>query len=167
MAKIINEFPLLRPLPPRTNRLPPRYIDKLIRSNNKEVSKFIDNHQGIIDNSTDGYLIINYPHDFDRAVAKLRTYLKYDNSAVTTCKFNGEPIVNYYFNHLRSMDDIYAGLDEVFACEIKPFKLIFRISGVFEASDMFGDYTYTAEQVHWNTNKDIKPIIIKTRDDLK
>ena len=65
------------------------------------------------------------------------------------------------------MDDIYAGLDEVFACEIKPFKLIFRISGVFEASDMFGGYTYTAEQVYWNTNKDIKPIIIKTRDDLK
>ena len=30
MAKIVNEFPLLRPLPPSTNMLPPRYIDKFI-----------------------------------------------------------------------------------------------------------------------------------------
>ena len=35
------------------------------------------------------------------------------------------------------------------------------------ASDMFGCYTYTAEQLHWNTNKDIKTIIIKIPDDLK
>ena len=61
MAKIVNEFPLLGPLPPSTNKLPPRYIDKLTKSNNKEVSESIDNHQGTIDNSTDRYLIINYP----------------------------------------------------------------------------------------------------------
>ena len=47
MVKIANEFPLFKPLPPSTNRLPPRYIDQLIRSNNKEVIVFIDNHQGI------------------------------------------------------------------------------------------------------------------------
>ena len=70
-------------------------------------------------------------------------------------KLIGEPIVNYYFNHLSLMDDIYAGFDEALACEIKSFKLTFRISGVFKASDLLDGYTYTAEQVHWNTNKDI------------
>ena len=65
------------------------------------------------------------------------------------------------------MDDIYAALDEVFTCEIKPFKINFRLSGEFEAGDMFGWYTYTAEQIYWNINTDTKPIIIKTRDDLK
>ena len=64
------------------------------------------------------------------------------------------------------MDDIWARLEEVLACEIKPFKLNFRISGVFEASNLFGDYTYSAEQVYWNTNTENRPIIIKTRDYL-
>lgn len=45
MAMIINEFLLLRPLPPSNNRLLPRYLDKLIRSNNKEVSEFINNNK--------------------------------------------------------------------------------------------------------------------------
>ena len=87
---------------------------------------------------------------------------------ITTGRLNGEPILNYYYyNHLRSMDDIWVGLDEVFACEIKPFKLSFRISiRPFEVYNMFADYTYSAEQVFWSTNKDNRPIIIKTRDDL-
>lgn len=125
MRQIIEAFPLLRPIPPSTNKILQRYIDKLIKANNKEIAQFIDEHQGTIDNSTDGYLIINYPHDFKYAVSRLQAYLKYDNTAITTGKLNGEPIVNYYYNHLRSMDDIWVGLEEVFACEIKPFKLNF------------------------------------------
>lgn len=58
------------------------------------------------------------------------------------------------------MNNVFAGLDEVFACEIKPFKLSFRISGVFELSNMFGNYNYTAEQIFWNS--DYRRIIIKT-----
>lgn len=65
------------------------------------------------------------------------------------------------------MDDIYAALDEVFACEIKTFKLIFRVSGVFEVSDIFGCYSYITEQIYWNTNTDYKTIIVKSWDDLK
>ena len=49
---------------------------------------------------------------------------------------------------------------------MKLFKLNFRISGMFEASNMFYGYTYTAKQVYWNTNKDNKSNIIKTPDDL-
>lgn len=77
---------------------------------------------------------------------------------------NDEPIVNYYYNHLRSMDDIYSAPDEVFSCEIKPFKLYFRILGVFEVSDMLGSYSYNVEQIYWNTNIKNKTVIIKTYD---
>ena len=115
----------------------------MIRANNKEVSKFIDEHHGEIDNNTDGYLIINYPHDFNAAVSRLRAYARYENTAIKEGNLIGEPIVNYYYNHLRSMDDVYDALYEVFACEIKPFKLNFRISGVFEVSSLIefsGDY---------------------------
>lgn len=55
------------------------------------------------------------------------------------------------------MDDIYAVLDKVFACEINQFKLGFRISGVLEVLNMFCNYTYTAEQVFWNTYTDNRP----------
>ena len=134
---LVKEYPL----PPKTNKKLQRYIDKLIRANNKEVIKFIDEHQGKIDNNTDRYLIINYPHDFNAAVSRSCSYAKYDNTAITTGKLTGESIVNYYYNHLRSMNDVYDALDEVFTCEIKPFKLNFRISGVFEVSDMFGGYS--------------------------
>lgn len=65
------------------------------------------------------------------------------------------------------MDDIIMVLDEMFACYIKIFKLNFNISGFFEASNMFGGYYYTDEQVYSNTNIDFKPIVIKTSDDLK
>ena len=58
--------------------------------------------------------------------------LSNDNTAITTGKLNDEPIDNYYYNHLRSMNDIHTALDEVFVCEIKPFRFNFKISGVFE-----------------------------------
>ena len=132
---------LLKLLQPKTSKQPQRYIDKLVRANNKEVSKFIDDHQGKINNNTDAYLIINYPHNFNAAVLRLCSYARYNNTAITIGKLNGETIINYYYKHLRSMNDVYDALDEVFACEIKPFKLNFRISGVFEVSDMFGGYS--------------------------
>lgn len=37
---------------------------------------------------------------------------------------------------------------------------------MFESSNMFGDYNYSAEQVYWNSNTDKRHIIIKTRDDF-
>ena len=73
MRLLVIEYLLLKPLPPKTNRQPQHYIDKLVRANNKEcsvVSKFIDEHQGEINNNIDGYLIINYPHDFNAAVSR-------------------------------------------------------------------------------------------------
>lgn len=97
----------------------------------------------------------------------LRSYANYDNTTITTGKLNGELIVNYYYNHLHSMNDVYEALNEVFECEDQPFKLSFIISGVLELSDMFGGYFYTAEQIYWNTSTDTQPIIIKSRDDLK
>lgn len=64
------------------------------------------------------------------------------------------------------MDDVYAGLRGVFSCEIKPFKLSFRTSEVFESSNMFSNFNYTAEQVYWNSNTNNRPVNIKTRDDF-
>ena len=83
MQLLVKEYSILKPLPPKTNRQPQRYIDKLVRTNNKEVSKFIDDHQGEIDNNTEGYLIINYPHDFNAAVSRLHSYAKYNNTSIT------------------------------------------------------------------------------------
>lgn len=122
--------------------------------NNKEISKFINEYQGVIDNNTSNYLSINYPHDSNAVVAGFRSYACYDNTSITIGKLNGEQIFNYYYNHLRSMNDIYAVLDEVLACEIKPLNLNFIISGAFE-------------EVFWNTKTDNRPIIIEPRDDLE
>lgn len=120
---------MFRPLPPITNWIPQRHNEKLIKTNNKEFSKFIDEYQGAIDNNTNNYLNINYPHDFKKVVARLSLYASYDNTIITIGKLNGEQIFSYYYKRLRLMNDINTALDEVLACEIKPFNINFIISG--------------------------------------
>lgn len=46
-------------------------------------------------------------------------------------------------------------------------RLYFNRNAEIEASDMFGCYSYTVEQVYWKANTNNKPIIIKRPDDFK
>lgn len=118
MLQFTNGFSLLLLLQPHNNRPPPRYFEHLIRNNNRDISKFIDIHQGMIDNNTYSYFVINYPHDIDAEVAWLLTFANYDKTAISSDKLYGEPIVNYYYIYLCSIDDIYAALNEIFNIEL-------------------------------------------------
>ena len=64
----------------------------------KYYHKFVNKHRD--------FLIINEPHDFDKAVDQLVAYNKYKTSDVIERKDNGEPIVTYYYNLISSLDDI-------------------------------------------------------------
>lgn len=115
MKQFIKQFPILKTFPPKINKQPQCCIDNLIKINNKKVSKFIDMHHGTINNNTDGYLIINSPHDFNTTVTRLLSYSRYDITTITTGKLNKEQIEDYNYNHFRLMN----GFDLVFAYEIK------------------------------------------------
>lgn len=124
------------------------YIDKFIRLNNK----------GVVDNNTNSYHIINYLYGFKTAVKRLLSYAMYDIKLLQ--------LVNSMVNKLWITTTITWDWWMMFACYITPLKLNFKISGLFEVSDMFGCYYYTDEQVYSDINTDFKPIIIKIPDDL-
>lgn len=163
LEQIINNKPLLRPLPPKTNKQPTPYIKKRFEKDNKSVIEFINNNSNFV-NECDKYLIVNEPHDLKAAITMLKHYNKFKDEKIEINSLNDEPIVDYYFNHIRTLENIYNALEKVFRIEYKPFKLQFTLSGVFEEYNL-NQYEYTAEKIYWAGGDSI-PIIIKSYEDL-
>ena len=82
------------------------------------------------------------------------------------------PTITYYFNQISSLDNIYNYLKEVFSTEIKPFKLHFQLSGVFESPkyDFENDvelYEYEAKKIIWKNYRESIPTLIQLPQDIE
>ncbi|KAK8838144.1 hypothetical protein M9Y10_035560 [Tritrichomonas musculus] len=159
---------LLKPLPPKTNKQPKRYIDERFNIENHELIEYLDKFgfKGFHSNH-DEYLCVNEPHDFDKAINKLIYFDKYDDESIKerTDKDNKKPIITYYFNKLKSLDDVYKGLEKIFKTEIKPFKINTQMTGVFETPKA-DDYEYEAREIKWWNYKGETPIIVRLPEDI-
>ncbi|KAK8881097.1 hypothetical protein M9Y10_003825 [Tritrichomonas musculus] len=131
---------------------------------NEELYEYLEKHIHNFDSKSEEYLIINYPFDLDRAIATLKTY-DYKNDFVKERIDNKEPIITYYFNNIKSLNNIYESLYKVYKEEIKPFKIHFQLSGVFESSIFdFSKYEeryeYEARYIRWKNYKSSIPILV-------
>ena len=99
---------------------------------NEELYEYLDKFNNKFKSKHNDYLMINEPHDFDKAVEVWDYYTKYDKDYVDKEEYNGSPIVIYYFNQISSLNQIFESLQQVFDRELKPFKIHFQLSGVFE-----------------------------------
>ena len=139
---------------------------------NEELYDYLDKHYTKFSNKHRDFLIINEPHDLDRAVEQLVAYDKYKETDIKERKDNGKPIITYYFNSISSLDDIYEALQEVYNKEVKPFKIHFQLSGVFETQEFDYEtyeekYTYEAREIIWKNYKSSIPIIVKNKQNLE
>ena len=132
---------------------------------NKHYNSFKSKHKD--------FLIINIPYDFDKAVEKLSYYDNYSSSKTVERNdiSKNKPIIIYYFNEISSLQDIYDKLQEVFLAELKPFKIHFHLSGIFETYNLDLEtreetYTYEAREIRWKNYQSSIPIIIKNTEDI-
>ena len=132
---------------------------------NKHYNSFISKHKD--------FLIINIPYDFDKAVEKLSYYDNYSSSKTVERNdiSKNKPIIIYYFNDISSLQDIYDKLQEVFLAELKPFKIHFQLSGIFETYNLDLEtreetYTYEAREIRWKNYQSSIPIIIKNTKNI-
>lgn len=165
-----DEKVLLRPLPPRTNKQPQRYADIRFNHENAELIEYLKKFGHGFKSKNESYLVVNEPNDYIKAVEALLHYKKYDNEYITDREDedNKEPIKIYYFNHLTSLDDVFKGLQTVFDNEIKPFKIFFQFTGIFETPKADGDneYDYEAREINWTHYKGETPMIVRLPEDL-
>lgn len=54
---------------------------------------------------------------------------KFKETVVEEKERDGKVIVTYFFNHIKSLNDIFNSLSNVFDHERKPFKIQFYLSG--------------------------------------
>ncbi|KAK8886403.1 hypothetical protein M9Y10_041866, partial [Tritrichomonas musculus] len=135
LNELLNNKPLLKPLPPTEMKQLKPYAQKLFEAQNEELINFFENFGHDFQSKDYDYLIVNIPHDYDQALNLLiqhRKSLK-DHDVVIKNK-NKDPIVVYYLNSFSNIDDIFNYLENVvFKAERKPFKLTFELSGIFES----------------------------------
>ena len=134
LNELINNKPILRPLPPSEMKELKPYHQQLFEAENKELIDFFNNFGHEFQSKDVSYLVVNIPHDYDTAERLLiqhRKQLK-DNEVVTKNQ-NKDPILVYYLNQFSTLEDIFNHLENVvFKSERKPFKLTFELSGIFE-----------------------------------
>lgn len=172
---LINNKPILRPLPPTDMKPLTPYHQKLFEANNNELIDFFQNFGHDFNSKDVDYLIVNEPHDYSTALNVLKQHQsKYnkDHEIVTKNK-NKDPIIMYYLNKFTSLNDIFDFLNNVvFKSERKPFKLTFELSGVFETpireNEEVTRYEYdnriiSAVNYKYHTNI---PIVIQMNADL-
>ena len=151
--------------------LPKQEIEPPKNDDNEELYEYLDKYGHKFKSKHNDFLIVNIPHDFDKAVETLKAYDKFPQSETKERKDRGVPIVIYYFNEISSLDDIYDSLQQVYRTEIKPFKIHFQLSGVFETQDFdFETYSekfsYEAREIRWRNYKSSIPILCKKQEDL-
>ncbi|KAK8839981.1 hypothetical protein M9Y10_031266 [Tritrichomonas musculus] len=140
---------------------------------NQEIYDYLNKHHHSFKSKHKDFLIINIPYDFDKAVEKLSYYDKYSSSKTVERNdiSKNKPITIYYFNEISSLQDIYDKLQEVFLAELKPFKIHFQLSGIFETYNLDLEtreetYTYEAREIRWKNYQSSIPIIIKNTEDI-
>ncbi|KAK8864100.1 hypothetical protein M9Y10_009399 [Tritrichomonas musculus] len=138
---------------------------------NEELYEYLEKHIHNFDSKSEEYLIINYPFDLDRAIATLKTY-DYKNDFVKERIDNKEPIITYYFNNIKSLNNIYESLYKVYKEEFKPFKIHFQLSGIFETSTFNFEtyketYEYEARYIRWKNYKSSIPILVNNEQSLE
>ena len=140
---------------------------------NQELYDYLNKHYNSFISKHKDFLIINIPYDFDKAVEKLSYYDNYSSSKTVERNdiSKNKPIIIYYFNDISSLQDIYDKLQEVFLAELKPFKIHFQLSGVFETYNLDLEtreetYTYEAREIRWKNYQSSIPIIIKNTEDI-
>ena len=140
---------------------------------NQELYDYLNKHYNSFKSKHKDFLIINIPYDFDKAVEKLSYYDKYSSSKTVERNdiSKNKPIIIYYFNDISSLQDIYDKLQEVFLAELKPFKIHFHLSGIFETYNLDLEtreetYTYEAREIRWKNYQSSIPIIIKNTEDI-
>ena len=140
---------------------------------NQELYDYLNKHYNSFISKHKDFLIINIPYDFDKAVEKLSYYDKYSSSKTVERNdiSKNKPIIIYYFNDISSLQDIYDKLQEVFLAELKPFKIHFHLSGIFETYNLDLEtreetYTYEAREIRWKNYQSSIPIIIKNTEDI-
>ncbi len=163
------------------------YIDEVIKQNqqrittiintpevnepeNEELYEYLKKNGQQFTSKHNDFLIVNFPNDFDRAVAALQAY-DYPEALVKERNDHGKPIVTYYFNEISSLANIYDALLHVYQSELKPFKIHFQLSGVFETSTFDFEtyeekYDYEAREIRWQNYKSAIPIIVKDERNL-
>ena len=138
---------------------------------NQELYEYLEKNGSNFKSKHKDFLIINFPYDFDRAVAALQEY-DYPEIFVKERYDHGEPIVTYYFNEISSLENIYESLHKVYKDELKPFKIHFQLSGIFETSTFDFEtyeekYDYEAREIRWQNYKSAIPIIVKDERNLE
>ena len=134
LHELINNKPILRPLPPSEMKPLKPYHQQLFEAENQELIDFFKNFGHEFQSKDVSYLIVNVPHDYETAERYLiqhRSQLK--NHEVITKNQNKDPIIIYYLNQFTTLDEIFNHLENVvFKSERKPFKITFELSGIFE-----------------------------------
>ena len=181
LNELINEKPILKPLPPKEMIPLKPYHEKLFEANNNEFIDFINHFGHDFNSKDDNNLLVNMPNDYEKAVEllnKVRNKYTKDYEIVKKSKNENDPIFVYYLNNIHKLEDAFEFLENiVYKQERKPFKLTFYVKGIFEHPIKSNngetiDYEYKDDDVHSinnNTNyskmSDI-PIIIQTKPDL-
>ena len=135
LKDLINNKPLLRPLAPEIMKELKPYHQKLFEGENELFIDWISNFGHEFESKDVDHLIVNIPHDYSQAKRLLREHqsLYTKDSDIVTKNKNKDPIVVYYLNKFKDLDDIFGYLENtVFKSERKPFKLTFELSGIFE-----------------------------------
>ena len=138
---------------------------------NEELYEYLDKFAHNFTSKHSDFLMINEPHDFDRAVNEWNHYNKYPSENTIQRKDSGKPITTYYFNQVASLDNIFECLHNVYKKELKPFKVHFQLSGVFETytydfESLEEKYDYKAKDIIWKNYQSMIPIIISKLEDL-
>ncbi|WP_289705200.1 hypothetical protein, partial [Bacteroides acidifaciens] len=171
---IKSENILLRPLPPKTNKQPQRYEDIRFNNENAELIEYLKKfgYKGV-HSKHDSYFIINEPENFDEAVEACSHFIdQFPNDSEKVERLDEdskEPIKIYYKNGVSSIEDINEYLTEtVFKQEVKPFKIYFQLTGIFEIPPKNENerYTYEASEIKWKNYKSSIPIIVRESKDV-
>ncbi|KAK8838032.1 hypothetical protein M9Y10_035980 [Tritrichomonas musculus] len=178
LNELINNPPLLRPLPPQIMKPLKPYAQKLFEGQNEQYIEFIKQYGHDFKSKDEEYLIVNEPHDREQALRLLQNHRKKYPEETVKVQKTDDPIVVYYLNRISTLEDIFNYLtNTVFKQERKPFKLTFELSGIFElpVNSNNGDvirYEYDARTINFsNTCRNEYlgniPIIIQLPQDLE
>ena len=174
LNEMLNSKPLLRPLPPAVMKELKPYHQKIFEGENQLFIDWISKFGHEFVNKADDQLLVDVPHDYDKALFLLNQHRsRYPNSQIVNKKQTGEPFAVYYLNKIACLNDIFNYLDNVvFKNERKPFKLEFKLSGIFETPIKQNDevlrYDYDDREIAYQRYDKITniPIIIQLNADL-
>ena len=108
LDKLVNEKPILRPLPPGEMLDLKPNSEYLFEKNNEMLIDYFTKFGHEFENKDDEYLIVNEPHDKEKARAELLVHRKkYLNVSEMVTKNKKDPIVVYYLNDIYKLEDIF------------------------------------------------------------